>query len=215
MLARTLACLTLVAALAGCRGQSSREPPIVPIRNMHAQPRYNAQSASRYFEDGRSMRPPVEGTIPQEAELDEAIDTGLQDDGSYVMLIPNIVIDEAERAYAIPGDSESTAMERLVRRGQDRYGIYCVPCHGGLGDGQGMVPNVSNVAAMRPPTFHDDRIRHMPDGQLYATIRNGIRNMPAYRAQIPVRDRWAIVAYVRALQVSQGDQRTAMREPTP
>jgi mono/diheme cytochrome c family protein len=101
-------------------------------------------------------------------------------------------------------------MAQLLSRGQERFGIYCVPCHGGLGDGQGMVPRVSNVALIRPPTFHDDRLRHAPDGQIYATIRNGVRNMPSYRANIPVRDRWAIVAYVRALQVSQQDGRTAM-----
>jgi mono/diheme cytochrome c family protein len=75
-----------------------------------------------------------------------------------------------------------------------------------------MVPVVSQIASIRPPTFHDERLRHIPDGQLYATIRNGIRNMPAYRAQIPIADRWAIVAYVRALQLSQSDQRTAALE---
>ena len=75
-----------------------------------------------------------------------------------------------------------------------------------------MVPERSGVAAIRPPTFHEDRIRPMPDGQLYATIRNGIRNMPAYRHNVPVHDRWAIVSYVRALQLSQMDGRTASAE---
>src|SRR5690606_10182604 len=110
--------------------------------------------------------------------------------------------------------TEAGGMESLLARGEDRYGIYCVPCHGGLGDGNGLVPEVSGAAAIRPPTFHDDRMRQMPDGQLYATIANGIRNMPAYAAQIPVADRWAIVGYVRALQLTAPNEQTAMRTET-
>ena len=202
----------LLAALgAGCRGQTSREAPVGWIRNMHNQPRYNAQAGSRYFRDGRAMRTPVAHTVPVEAEPDTTIDTGVQADGTWLMTIPRPVVEQygASMRERLGLEESTPPLEALARRGRSRFDIYCVPCHGGLGDGRGMVPRVSGEAAMRPPSFHDDRIRTMPDGQLYATIRNGLRNMPAYRAQIPVRDRWAIVAYVRALQLQQMDRRTA------
>lgn len=182
------------AILAGCQGQTSPEPPIVPIRSMHEQPRYDPQERSHYFADGRTMRPPVPNTVAREMIVEPSIAEGLSDDGRYVQSIPDAVI------------VQSGGMEALLERGRGRYDIYCVPCHGGLGDGQGMVPRVSGVAAITPPTFHDDRIRHMPDGQMFATISNGVRNMPAYAAQVPVMDRWAIIAYVRALQLAQLDQ---------
>lgn len=191
--ARSIAPVLLLALVAGCQGMTSEDPPIVPIRNMHEQPRYDAQERSPYFEDHRAMRPPVPHTIAREMVVDEAIDTGVDIDGDFVLTIPEAVV------------ARSGGLDSLTRRGQDRYGIYCVPCHGGLGDGNGMVPEVSGVGTIRPPTFHDDRLRTAPDGQIYATIRNGIRNMPAYQHNIPVQDRWAIVAYVRALQINQAD----------
>lgn len=195
------ALLVSAALLGGCWGQTSKEPPIHPIRNMTDVPRYDPHEGSPYFADGRAMRPEVPHTIAREMEVDEAVDTGVEGDGSYSTTIPQPVIDRMG------------GMESLLARGEDRYEIYCVPCHGGLGDGNGMVPEVSGEGAIRPPTFHNDRIRSMPDGQLYATIRNGIRNMPAYRHNVPVDDRWAIVSYVRALQLSQLDARTAMLAP--
>ncbi len=198
-LALALGSAVLAVAMGGCQGQTSAEPPIVPIRNMHEQPRYDPQERSHFFADGRTMRPEVPHTLPVEAVTEEPLATGLDADGNYLVTIPEPVVDDA-------GD-----MDALVQRGQDRYAIYCVPCHGGLGDGQGMVGQVSRVAAIQPPSFHQDRIRHMADGQLFATITNGIRNMPAYGPQVAVRDRWAIVSYVRALQLAQADQRTAMR----
>ncbi|MCB9591231.1 MAG: cytochrome c [Sandaracinaceae bacterium] len=181
------------SSLAACQGQHSSEPPIVPIRNMHEQPRYDAQEAATYFTDGRAMRPIVEHTVAQEMEIDPILEDGVDENLDYAPTIPDEVV------------AGFDGMEALLARGQTRFDIYCVPCHGALGDGEGMVPEVSNVATIRPPTFHDDRIRHMPDGQLYATIRNGLRNMPAYGHVVPVRDRWAIVGYVRALQLSQMD----------
>lgn len=193
--------MLLSVALAGCQGQTSEQPPIVPIRNMHEVPRFDPQAETPLFADHRTMRPPVPHTVAREEVVDAAIDTGLDDAGSYLMTIPEPVVESFG------------GMGEMLERGEERYGIYCVPCHGGLGDGQGMVPRVSGVSTITPPTFHDDRIRHMPDGQLYATIRNGIRNMPAYGHNVPVADRWAIVGYVRALQLSQMDGRTAMATP--
>ena len=177
------------SALAGCRGETSRESPIVPIRNMYDQPKYSMQHESAFFPDHRTMRAPPEGVVSREEEWDETIASGrLDDDSGYVLTIPEQVTEQAG------------GMEALVKRGQDRFGIYCTPCHDRTGSGDGMAVR---RGMMKPPSFHQDRLRHAPDGQIFATISNGIRNMPAYGPQVPVRDRWAIVSYVRALQISQ------------
>jgi mono/diheme cytochrome c family protein len=180
--------LTL-GALAACRGQTSEDAPIVPIRNMYSQPKYLMQQRGEFFEDDRAMRPPVEGTISRETEIEPRIAHGrLDDDTGYVLTLPQEAIDH----YG--------GMDRTLARGQERFGIYCAPCHGLDGAGQGMVVKHGLI---QPPTYHQDRLRHIPDGQIFATIENGIRNMPAYGPQIPTFDRWAIVSYVRALQISQ------------
>ncbi len=198
---RTQALITalgLIAALSGCRGQTSEEAPIVPIRNMYHQPRYNIQSESDLFADKRTMRPRVEGTIGHSQSVDSRIAEGRLEDGSgYVLTVP----EEVTKA--------SGGMEAMTERGKARYGIYCVPCHDGTGGGQGIVVKRGMLA---PPSFHQDRIRKMPDGQLFATISNGIRNMPAYSQSIPESDRWSIVAYVRALQVSQAPLAAEMKK---
>lgn len=182
----------------GCQGQTSDEPPIVPIRNMYHQPRYNIQSESEFFPDKRTMRPRVESTIGRSQIIDSRIGEGRLDDGSgYVLTIPDEVVRGA-------GD-----LATLTGRGKERYGIYCVPCHDGTGAGNGLVVKRGMLA---PPTFHQERIRKMPDGQLFATISNGIRNMPAYAQQIPESDRWSIVAYVRALQISQAPLAAEMKK---
>lgn len=196
---RLAATLTIGLALGACRGQTSEQPPIIPLRGMHEMPRYDAQEASRYFEDGRAMRPPVEGTIPREMVVDVEVAEGIDETGRYVMTIPQQMITEAG------------GMDALLARGHTRFDIYCSPCHAYTGDGQGMVTRRAEAigATFAAANLHDDRIRHLPDGQVYATIANGIRTMPAYRAQIPVADRWAIVAYLRALQLSQSGERSA------
>lgn len=208
--------LLLTAALAAsamaCRGETSQDPPIVPLRNMHQQQRYNPQAESRFFSDHRTMRVPPQGTIARfpggantvysdfsvardEGFDDDRVTRGLEpDSATYVPTIPAEVVGSAESA------------RELMRRGQQQYGIYCAPCHGNAGDGRGIVwlrGQGGRYTYPQPPTFHDERLRHIPDGQLFATITNGVRNMPSYAAQIPARNRWAIVSYVRALQISQ------------
>lgn len=193
--------LVVAGLLAGCRGEPSSEPPIVPIRNMHDQPRYNVQRASAFFADGRSMRPQVEGTIAQEMPGDEALQTGRSNDGSGWL-------PEAPKGLV----RRAGGMEKFVVRGQERYNVYCTPCHGYAGDGNGMVAHRAiklGYAAFKATDLHEPRLAHAPDGQIYATITNGVRNMPAYRHSIPLEDRWAIVAYVRALQVSKPGPETA------
>jgi mono/diheme cytochrome c family protein len=189
--------------LGGCRGQTSTEPPIVPFRGMHEMPRYDVQEGAPYFDDGRAMRPPVEGTIPVEAEIDQAVADGVDATGAYVATIPQAAID-----HFGPG---SAGFQAMMERGQQRFGIYCAPCHGYAGDGQGMVSQRAQTlgVAFAAANLHDEAFLHMPDGRLYLTITNGVRTMPSYRGQIPVSDRWAIVAYVRALQLHQADPAAA------
>lgn len=197
---RTLLTVALLAGIAaGCRGAPSEDPPIHPIRNMYHQPRYIPQAESQFFADGRTMRPLVAGTVPREAILDPVLETGWSDtENTWVRTIPESVV------------TEFGGMEPLLARGQERYGISCSPCHGLSGAGDGIVPTRQS-GPIRPPTFHDDRMRHLPDGQIFATITYGVRNMPAYGHSVRVRDRWAIVGYLRALQISQGQAMEAQR----
>jgi hypothetical protein len=188
----SLMLLALLLGGAGCRGQTSSDPPIVALRDMFNQERYSPQAESQLFGDGRTMRMPVVGTITREREIDPEIGQGrLPDDSDYVADVPQAI---AQRFGGAPA---------MLERGLSRYEIYCRPCHDGTGAGRGTVVTRSNWQPP-PPSFHQDRIRQMPDGQLFATISHGIRTMPSYAAHIPVNDRWAIVSYVRALQLSRG-----------
>ncbi len=183
------ALVLLPLALGACRGETTKDTPWVGIRNMYDQPKYSMQQEGAFFDDKRAMRPPVEGTVSREEEIDPGVGEGRLEDGSgYVLTVPERIVTQAG------------GLDALVQRGQDRFGIYCTPCHDKTGSGDGMAVR---RGMLKPPSFHIDRVRHMPDGQMFATISNGIRNMPAYGPQIPVRDRWAIVSYVRALELSQ------------
>ena len=130
-----------------------------------------------------AMRMPVEGTVAR-GWLREDVEyyTGIDSRGDTIKTSP------------VP-----TTMA-LLMRGQERFGIYCTPCHGRIGDGQGMVVK---RGMLPPPSFHDPRLREAGDGHYFNVITNGIRNMQSYRYQVPVEDRWAIIAFVRALQRSQ------------
>ena len=180
--------LVLLSAM-GCRGETSASTPIVPLRNMYDQQRYDPQQQSEFFDDGRVMRMPVEHTVAREAIIDPAAGSGRDPNGNgYVLTIPDEVLE------GLGG------MEGALARGENRYGVYCTPCHDGTGAGAGLVVE---RGMQKPPSLHDPRIRSMPDGQLFATISNGVRTMPAYGAIVPTADRWAIVSYVRALQLAE------------
>ena len=160
-----------VAVLAGCR------------QDMHDQPRYIPLRPSTFFADGRSERPLIEGTIPRgHLNDDVALFTGKGPDGKPLDTFP----------FAVTKD--------VVERGQDRYNVYCAPCHDRTGSGDGMIVK---RGYRRPPSYHIDRLRQVPNGYLYDVITSGFGAMPDYAAQIAPRDRWAIVAYIRALQMSQ------------
>lgn len=149
---------------------------------MHNQPKYRPLRATTFFSDGSSARPLVEGTIARGTlQEDEAFFTG-KVGGTAV----------AELPFAVD--------EQVLDRGQERFNIYCAPCHDRTGTGRGMVVQ---RGYRQPPSFHDERLRIAPPGHFFDVMTNGFGAMPDYRAQIAPRDRWAIAAYVRALQLSQ------------
>lgn len=179
------AAVALPMILASCRGQTSEESPVHPIMNMDQQERFEPQERNEFFDDNRAMRQPVEGTVARgNLKADTAFYQGINEDSSFVNEIP------------------AKLTKSFLYRGKDRYEVFCTPCHGITGDGQGIIMT-NNYGYVPAPSFHIDRLRNESDGYLYSVIANGIRNMPSYAQQIPVKDRWAIVAYVRALQKSQ------------
>ena len=173
--------LTLAVAASGCaRGCTSSRPPIHLNPSMDDQPKVRAQSASAFFYDGSSMRQPVPGTVPIGGLMEDvAFATGKGADGQFVTASP------------VPVD------EKVVERGQDRYRIYCQPCHDARGDGRGILFQRGNVPTA---SFHQEKILKYSDGQIFDVITNGFGLMAGYRWPIPPADRWAIVAYVRDLQ---------------
>lgn len=178
----TLAVMALSVLSSACSNFTSRQPPIWVWPDMKKQDKYKPQMQSSFFADGRASRRPVEDTIAQETyRPDQAYSTGIADTGMYVAKNPEPITRE------------------LLERGQQRFNIYCAPCHDRTGSGRGIVPA---KALWVPGNLHDDRIVNFVDGELYHVVSNGRRSMPGYRFQIPEKDRWAIVAYVRALQRS-------------
>jgi mono/diheme cytochrome c family protein len=182
----------LLAGLAlSCRGTVSQRTPIHLNPNMDDQVRYDAQEDSPFFADGRAMRLPPPGTVAAGAAGDEHLLAGTVD---------------GQPATTLPSDIRLDAA--LLRRGQDRYDIYCAPCHDATGSGQG---SAVKRGMLPPPSFHDDRLRAQGVGYLYGVARQGIRNMQGYGDQLSVEDGWAVAAYVRTLQRS----RMATREQVP
>lgn len=174
-----------VLLLAGCRGMQSDKPPVHPNLNMDFQEKFQAQEANPFFADNAAMRKPVPGTVARGLlKEDASLYEGRTEEGSYVEKSPMPI----NRA--------------LVERGQERYNIYCTVCHGQAGNGQGVIMR-GDYGYTPATSYHSERLRDIEDGYLYDVITNGVRNMPGYAQQIPVRDRWAIVAYIRALQLNQ------------
>jgi mono/diheme cytochrome c family protein len=148
---------------------------------MHNQPKYVPLRGSTFFGDQQSARPVVAGTVARgQLREDTLLYTGKVDG-----------IDATVFPFAID--------ERRLRRGQDRFNIYCSPCHARTGEGDGMIVR---RGYRRPPSYHDDRLRNAPVGHFFDVITNGFGAMPDYAAQVDVEDRWAIAAYIRALQLS-------------
>lgn len=181
-----LAVVLLLLFSLGCvQERPSENTPIHINPNMDNQPKYRPQSESEFFADGSTMRLPVAGTVARgELRDDTEYFTGKTSRGEFILTLPGPV----------------KLTDRLLDRGQERFDIYCSPCHGQVGDGKGTVVSRGYPP---PPTFHSDRLRELPDGHIFDVVTNGVRNMPPYRYQVPVEDRWAIVAYFRSLQTEQ------------
>lgn len=168
-------------ALAGCR---------LP-QKMADQPQFDPLEKSSFFPDGASSRPLVDGTV-----VSPRVEGSLAQVGSG----PNELFDTGREGGQFSDNFPLPLTTELMARGKERFEIYCTPCHGRAGEGNGMI-----VARgyKRPPSYHSDALRSRKNGYIFDVITNGFGVMPAYRSQVPPADRWAIVAYVRALQMSQ------------
>jgi len=194
----TMLALVPLAVILMARYGKSPDPRIHIIQDMDNQPKFRAQHADLAFSDGRAMRGPV--GLSADHPLGLTVARGeLHEDSLYNTGLVGKVFAETIPFYR----PELTADEHFVRRGQQRFNIYCAPCHGRDGAGAGMVNEHALTIGggwVQAADLADDERRSRPVGYIFHTITNGIRTMPAYGDQIPVADRWAIVAYVRALQ---------------
>jgi mono/diheme cytochrome c family protein len=179
-----LSVIALALAMGGCRGNKSPEPPVHLQQNMDFQKKFEAQEENPFFKDRRAMRSQLKGTIA----LGELRESKLVYEGLLA----------GKPSPRIP----FRLSKKLLQRGQARYGIYCSRCHGMAGDGKGILRN--RKITVPPTSYMEPRLRSEPVGHFYRVITYGIRNMPSLAAQIPVRDRWAIAAYVRVLQIAGG-----------
>jgi hypothetical protein len=161
-------------------------------QDMHDQPKYKDYRLSTFFADQRDMRPALPGTVARgQLDADTALFSGKVGDHF--------------------SDSLPMPLNRaLLERGEDRYNIYCTPCHDRAGTGEGMIVQ---RGYRHPVSFHDERLRHAPVGYFFDVATNGFGVMPAYAAQAPTVDRWAIAAYIRALQLSQNATLADVPEP--
>ena len=174
--------LLVVAVLSifGLRGTPFKSPPVEIFNDMDRQPKYKPQSESGFFADGRTDRPVPANTVPREGYIEDThLATGRTDSGDFAPGFPIEVT------------------QKLMARGRDRYQIFCTPCHGALGDGNGITRQYGMAAT---PSYHDDRLRDMSEGEIFNTITHGKNLMGRYGDKMPVEDRWAVIAYVRALQ---------------
>lgn len=172
---RLLALSLVFIAATGCS-------PNLTLQKMGTQPRYAPLAPSDLFPDGQSARPPVPGAIARGHTQDDPL------------LFTGKVGNQDAAVFPFPITRE------VLSRGQDRFNIYCAPCHGQTGEGNGIVVQ---RGFSPPPSFHQDRLRNAPVGHFFDVMTNGFGAMPSYASQIPVADRWAIIAYIRALQLSQ------------
>jgi mono/diheme cytochrome c family protein len=192
----TVFAVVLTVSILGFRGRTFTHPPmdVFPewlFPGMKQQPKLVQQTASAFFADGRSDRVAPPNTVAssfgpagQPLRADDFLYRGKLADGSFARGFPAAV----------------TVDMRLLERGRDRFTIYCSPCHGAVGDGQGITKKYGMGAV---PSYHDDRLRAMAEGEIFNTITNGKGQMNPYADKLAPADRWAVIAYVRALQRAQ------------
>lgn len=181
-LTRSVFASALMMLIMSCgRGDFSEKPPIHLNPNMDSQGKYKAQSESNFFVDGATMRTPVEGTVARgELRADDAYYHGKDASGEFITTAPMAFTDD------------------MVKRGEERYDIYCVACHGENADGKGKI--LFYKYPIPPANFYDERIKKLSDGHMFNAITAGWLNMPSLKAQVSVEDRWAIISYIRSIQ---------------
>jgi mono/diheme cytochrome c family protein len=162
--------MVCLVALGACRQDMHNQPKYIPLRD------------SQFFRDGSSARPLVEDTVARGTLQEDALFYTGKENGTEAATLP----------FPLTQD--------VLDRGEQRFNIYCAPCHDLTGGGQGMIVR---RGYRQPPSFHIDRLRQVPIGHYFDVMTNGFGAMPDYRAQVAPRDRWAIAAYIRALQLSQ------------
>jgi mono/diheme cytochrome c family protein len=188
--------VVLALSMLGLRGTKFTRPPldVFPewaFPGMKHQSKYKHQAASKFFADGRADRPLPPGVVissqgpaGQPLRNDDILYTGKEAGGAFVVRVP----------------ARLTVDRTFLEHGRQSFTIYCAPCHGALGDGNGITKQYGMGAT---PTYHDDRLRQIADGDIFNTITNGKNNMLSYADKLLPQDRWAVVAYVRALQRAQ------------
>lgn len=180
--------VVLLLSVMGFRGMKSTRPPIEVFPDMDHQAKYKPQAESKFFADGRADRAIPAGAIPRGRSVEADPSFLRADDFHYAGKNPD---GSFARGYPVE------VTDAFIKRGHDRYMIYCYPCHGGTGDGNGITKSYGMVAT---PTYHDDRLRAMAEGEIFNTITHGKNTMFPYADKLSVDERWAVVAYVRALQ---------------
>jgi mono/diheme cytochrome c family protein len=191
--------IAAVAVGAGCRYDMQDQPRLKPFKQ------------SDFYADKRGSRDLPAGTVARgHLKADKALYTGKVDNPDAAA-VAQTATDSSGRAVMTTFPNAVTEFpipvdRAVVDRGEQRYKVFCSVCHGPLGDGNGMIPRRGFI---KPPTFHDDRLRNAPVGHYFDVITNGLGNMSGYASQIPVTDRWAIVAYIRALQLTQNESAAA------
>ncbi|MBC8523136.1 cytochrome c [PVC group bacterium] len=189
---------TLLAIIFRARSEGvyTDKPRIHIIQNMDNQPKFVSQEANALFKDGRGMRPKIEGTISQSETASDL----------------HFAMGVVEESWATTLPSTLEVNREFLELGQGRFNIYCAPCHGigGFGDGiihkramQLVETGVNGTSWVAPKNLHESAITDQPVGEVFNTITNGLRTMAAYGSQISTKDRWAIVAYIKALQISR------------
>ena len=169
-------------SILGFRGSNATKPPLEVFPDMDHQAKYKPQAASPFFADGRADRPLPAGVVARgNLRADDHLYEGKAANGSFAAGFPASITIDA----------------KLLERGKDRYAIFCLPCHGATGDGNGITKSYGMGAT---PTYHDARLRNMAEGEIYNTIIHGKGNMLSYADKLSAEERWAVIAYVRALQ---------------
>lgn len=209
---RALICVSLWLGLVcvGCRRDMQDQPRVKPLRG------------ATFFADGLGSRQPIAGTVPRGYLRDDnpELYTGKKSGAASATSAQQQTANAQQPA---PGTQQNTfpddvvefpipVTKEVVQRGRERYNIFCSACHGMTGNGDGMIVR---RGFRRAASFNDDRLRQAPVGHFFDAVTNGWGAMPSYASQIPVQDRWAIIAYIRALQASQQNTAAASASPAP